>query len=457
MVLSIVSAAVVLALLIVVHETGHFLMAKRLGVRVLRFSIGYPPKVVGMRWGETEYALGATPFGGYVKMLGEEWSDGHPSTAILSTYLRELALDLLASWCGKRRLKVPRRSQVGPALAALAQASLAGGDSAAELKRRAADLIGREPTSAETALLEEVGAAGSLDAACERLCADPPGALLESLKARAFPSQSLGKRAAIVLAGPGANLLFAPLLMAAIFIYGIPRLLPVVGQVRQGLPAALAGVKPGDRVAAVDGRAIASWEDLSRLVKASDGRSLLLRIERKEATASRRLELAVRPVQEREAGAGAAPAWIIGVLPSGAAAVVRVGPVQAVRMSAVATADTVAMLMVGLAHLVSGAAPLRQALSGPIMIARMAGQEAQQGIAALAAFTVMLSLELGIINLFPVPMLDGGHLLFFLLEGLRGRPLKLRHREIAMQVGLLLLAALMVFVIVNDISRIVQG
>jgi len=96
-------------------------------------------------------------------------------------------------------------------------------------------------------------------------------------------------------------------------------------------------------------------------------------------------------------------------------------------------------------------------LGGPIMIAQMAGREARQGLASVLMFTVMLSLELGIINLLPVPMLDGGHLFFFAVEGLRGRPLKVRHREIAQQVGLFLLVMLMAFVIFNDISRIVQG
>ena len=110
----------------------------------------------------------------------------------------------------------------------------------------------------------------------------------------------------------------------------------------------------------------------------------------------------------------------------------------------------------GIAMIINGTTPARQALGGPIMIAKMAGKEAKQGFADVAGFTVMLSLELGIINLLPVPLLDGGHLFFFLIEGVRGKPLQLRHREFAMQIGLLLLVALMTFVIVNDISHIMQ-
>ncbi len=113
------------------------------------------------------------------------------------------------------------------------------------------------------------------------------------------------------------------------------------------------------------------------------------------------------------------------------------------------------MLVVGIAKIIEGATPMRQALGGPIMIAQIAGREVHQGFADLAMFMVSISLELGIINLLPVPLLDGGHLLFFVIEGIRGEPLKLRHREIAMQVGLFLLVILMAFVILNDLSRLI--
>jgi regulator of sigma E protease len=114
-------------------------------------------------------------------------------------------------------------------------------------------------------------------------------------------------------------------------------------------------------------------------------------------------------------------------------------------------------LVIGITEMIDGTTPVRQALGGPIMIAQMAGREAHAGLANVATFVVMLSLELGIINLLPVPMLDGGHLLFFIFEGVRGKPLKLRHRELALQVGLFLLVALMAFVIFNDIARIVHS
>jgi regulator of sigma E protease len=149
------------------------------------------------------------------------------------------------------------------------------------------------------------------------------------------------------------------------------------------------------------------------------------------------------------------PTWVIGVSPRGDKITLSYGPLAVIRAGTVQTAQLFASLCVGIAKIFEGVTPVREALGGPIMIAQMAGKEAHQGFADVALFTIMLSLELGIINLLPVPLLDGGHLLFFAVEGIQGKPMQLRHRELAMQVGLFLLVVLMAFVILNDISRIV--
>ena len=152
-----------------------------------------------------------------------------------------------------------------------------------------------------------------------------------------------------------------------------------------------------------------------------------------------------------------ATTWVIGVQPRGDEIAKRYGPIDAVKEACETSVEMTVQMVVGIASIFTGSTPVREALGGPIMIAQMAGQEAHRGIANLAMFTVMLSLELGIINLLPVPLLDGGHLLFFVFEGIKGKPLELRYREAMLQVGLFLLVALMAFVIFNDISRIVQG
>ncbi len=450
MVTSIAAAVVILALLIVVHEAGHFVMAKRLGVRVLRFSIGYPPKVWGIRRGETEYAIGATPFGGYVRMLGEEIGE-EPRSEELRNYIRELGLDVLEAAHNQGWDAVAGNQNEAIVALAKTLATAGPGD--------AARVLGRELRPEEAVVMEEIARRESVKQAQEFLAAAVAGPVLRSFQARAFPTQKLWKRIVIVLAGPLSNMLFAPVLMTIVFLYGVPAVLPVVGQVNEKMPAYTAGLRPGDRILSVDGAPMAAWVEFSQAVKSSHGAPLRIELERVVGSRPERLAIVVRPAHEEEPTVYGAKVrvWIIGVLPRGDATVERYGPVGAVRHGIIATAGLTRTLIVGLAQIVNGTTPVREALGGPIMIARMAGREAHEGLANLLMFTVMLSLELGILNLLPVPLLDGGHLLFFLFEGVRGKPLKLRHREIALQVGLLLLVALMAFVIFNDISRIAQG
>ncbi len=316
-------------------------------------------------------------------------------------------------------------------------------------------VLGRHPTAAESRLLREVHRLGSLNNAIDSLAEARPGPLVESFKLRAFPTQRLAKRFAIVLAGPTANILFAPILMILVLLIGVPTLLPVIGNVRQDMPALTAGLRPGDRITAINGKPIKTWDELSDSVKGSGGAPLQLTVLRAGNISPLHLTVIPKRLPEESLYGNKVPTWVIGVSPSGDKETLRYGPLAAIRAGTVQTAQLFATLCVGIAKIFEGVMPVREALGGPIMIAQMAGREAHQGFADLALFTVMLSLELGIINLLPVPLLDGGHLLFFVIEGVRGRPMQLRHREIAMQVGLFVLVVLMAFVILNDISRIV--
>ena len=247
--------------------------------------------------------------------------------------------------------------------------------------------------------------------------------------------------------------------MTVVFMYGVPYVKPVLGEIKQGMPAYAAGLRKGDQILAVNGAKIENWADLSDAIKAGNGEQIKIDFARPAPNASpSTMSVLVKPRLEKEdTGYGnKTSVWIIGVLPRGDEGTKRYGPFKAVYQSVVSTVDLSGRLVMGIAQIFNGTTPARQALGGPIMIAKMAGKEAKRGFADVAGFTVMLSLELGIINLLPVPLLDGGHLFFFLIEGLRGKPLQLRHREFAMQIGLLLLVALMTFVIVNDISHIMQ-
>jgi regulator of sigma E protease len=471
---SIAAAAVILAVLIVVHEAGHFAMAKRLGVRVIRFSIGYPPKVWGIRRGETEYSIGLTPFGGYVRMLGEEVGE-EPRSDELQNYVRELALDVLEAaenhgWKPSSKDDDQNVVALAKQLAthASSQPSIAmrSGDATAAAIAvghidilRAPEIIGRELKPEEADVIDEIAARGSITAAQTSLGEHPTPALLKSFRIRAFPTQSLWKRFAIVLAGPLSNIIFAPILMTTVFLWGVPMLLPVVGQVKDGLPAYSAGLRPGDQILAVNSKKVESWNEFSAGVKSGNGAPLKLEIGRPAGNTIQRQVLVITPKREDEMTVygNKVPTWVIGVLPRGDETTRRYGLIGAVSHGVTSSVEMAETLVIGIWQIVNGSTPVRQALGGPIMIAQMAGREAHEGFSAVMMFTVMLSLELGIINLLPVPLLDGGHLLFFACEGIKGKPLQLRTREMALQVGLLLLVALMAFVIFNDISRIVQG
>jgi len=475
--ISIAAAAIILAVLIVVHEAGHFAMAKRVGVRVIRFSIGYPPRIWGMRRGETDYCIGLTPFGGYVRMLGEEVGED-PRSDELQNYVHELALDVLEA-AENYGWSLPSKD---PDQKILALAKRLGSHDARvpeipgrELKAGATDMmqeievrdsvahvteiIGRALKPEEADVMREINARDSVADAMAYLGEHPTPALLQSFERRSFPTQTLWKRFVIVLAGPLSNIAFAPILMTIVFLWGVPMLLPVVGQAKEGLPAHAAGLLPGDRIVSVNGKPVEFWNDFSAAVKGGNGAPLKLGIERGTGPSAVRRELTISPKREDELSVygNKVPTWIIGVLPRGDEQVERYGPIEAVERGVTQTGEMAATLVIGIWQIVNGSVPVRQAVGGPIMIAQMAGKEAHEGLSAVLMFTVMLSLELGILNLLPVPLLDGGHLLFFAFEGLRGKPLQLRTREMALQVGLLLLVALMAFFIFNDISRIVQG
>jgi regulator of sigma E protease len=476
MLTSIIAAIVILGTLVLIHEAGHFVVAKRCGVRVLRFSIGYPPKLFGVRRGETEYAIGATPFGGYVRMLGDEIGD-ELGPSDVQMFLNEVARDLTqaadkaaAEDPELRRLLEADKSQVrqiavGQNDSGVAQS--AGSDPLLELAQalgRSPEpetslrrILRRAPREDERDLLDEVQRRGNSAEAIKFLSEHRPPSVTRQIEKRSFPTQSLGKRFLIVLAGPGANLLLAPVLLAVVLIYGVPKLLPVVGEMQPKMPAIAGGLAKGDHIMSINGHPIRSWEDLSVVIKKSNGAALHIKLERKVGSASKVETLSITPVHMTEPGSLAGPQWMIGVLPRGDSTIERENPLTALPRAVVDTANMTGEMVVGIAHIFTGTTPVRQALGGPIMIAQMAGREARQGLSSVLMFTVMLSLELGIINLLPIPMLDGGHLFFFAMEGLRGRPIKVRHREIAQQVGLFLLVVLMAFVIFNDISRIVQG
>jgi regulator of sigma E protease len=355
MLIGILAAVVVLGFLIIVHEFGHFIFAKRLGVGVLKFSVGFGPKLIGRTVRGTEYALSAIPLGGFVKMVGED--------------------------PGSDQNVDPRIS---------------------------------------------------------------------------FSHQPLWKRTAIVAAGPGFNLVFAFMAFAIVFaVYGarVPGEAAKVGAVMEDMPAARAGLQAGDLVTAVDGEPVETWEELSSRIRASNGREVQLTIQRRRETMTLSVVPAAKP-EKTIYGEVKGTVFVIGI--ERGFEEEKVGPIRAVGMAAGQTAWWIKTLIVSVVKIVQGRIP-RDDIGGPILIVQAAGQQAQVGLENLLHFMAVISINLGILNLLPIPILDGGHLFFFLIEAVMRRPLDMRHREIAQQIGLVILIGLMAFAFYNDILRMLRG
>lgn len=274
---------------------------------------------------------------------------------------------------------------------------------------------------------------------------DVPRADLE----KSFASKSLIKRIAIVAAGPGFNLLLAVFLLMLVFVfYGVPVMSTQVSGVESGSPAERAGIMKGDRIVAIDGRPVSGWDELSGAIKSSGGKSLNLQIRRGDEI----VNVTVQPIikEGRSIFGERKDDWMIGI---GSQVTIEKGqPGLAIVKAFYQTYDYSKLTLLAFYKMLVGEVSPRN-IGGPILIAQMAGQQAQEGIGSFLAFLAVLSINLGVLNLLPVPVLDGGHLLFFLVEAIIRKPVSVKVREMAQQVGICLLALLMVYAFYNDIVR----
>jgi regulator of sigma E protease len=270
-------------------------------------------------------------------------------------------------------------------------------------------------------------------------------------RAVAFPHKRLGQRAAIVAAGPIANFLFAILALAGMFmISGQPYTAPVVDQVREQSAAAEAGLQPGDRIVQLDGQTIERFEELQRIVRLSPGETMTLVVQRDGA----RVELTATPERSTvtDTVGNEHTIGLLGVTSTGMD-YKRFGPVQSVIQAGEETYALTTGTLRAVGQIISGSRSTDE-LGGPIRIAQLSGQVADTGVTNLVWFMAVLSINLGLINLFPIPMLDGGHLLFYGIEAVRGRPLGERAQEYGFRIGLALVLTLMLFVTWNDLVQL---
>ena len=266
-----------------------------------------------------------------------------------------------------------------------------------------------------------------------------------------FTHKHVLKRILIVAAGPFFNFLLAMIIFFGMFqIYGTFILEPFIGEVKENSPASRGGLETGDRVLAINEIPIERWEDLAKIISESNGEELVLHIQRNESI----IVANVKPEQitAKNIFGEDFQRYVIGITSSGNGFSKKLNFFQAFSESIIQTYNISKLTVVSIVKLIQGTISTKT-LGGPLMIAQMAGQQAEEGISNLLFFIALLSINLAIINFLPIPVLDGGHLVFFFIEAATGRPVNIKFREIAQQVGIFVLIMLMIYVFYNDITR----
>ncbi len=347
-----VAFLVVLGVLVFIHELGHYLAARWMGVHVETFSIGFGRSIASWRdRAGTEWKLAWIPLGGYVKLHGQERPE-------------DVGADVRAGW--------------------------------------------------------------------------QPG--------RTFHEKTVGARSIVIAAGPFANFVLAAVLFILLnAVEGRPVAVPVVGDVLPDSPAAAAGLRPGDRIEGIGSEKVGRFEDVQRIISRSPGQALELQVLRE----GNQVRLTVTP-GERETPNGRV--GVLGVR-GGKAEFQPMSPIEAVPAGIVQTWDVTVQTLQGVWGMLSTAKGAED-LGGPLRIAQLSGKVAELGLASLISFIGVLSVNLALINLFPIPVLDGGHLVFYLFEAIRGRPLPPRAQEYGFRAGIALLLGLFVFATWNDLGHL---
>ena len=355
----------VLTVVVFFHELGHFLVARRCGVKVLTFSIGFGPEILGFfdRY-RTRWKISAVPLGGYVKFFGDE-----------------------------NAASVPDQETVAQ--------------------------------------------------------------MTEAEKAVSFVHQRVGPRAAVVAAGPIANFILAIAIFAGIFmLYGKQTTSARVDTVQTASAAEAAGFKPGDLVTAIDGEKIDSFADMQRIVSISAGETLTIEVDRVGAHVVLKATPQLKELKDNFGNVHRL--GVLGISRSMAPGDIKtqkLSPPQALLAGVQETWFVVDRTLSYIGGVVVGREAADE-LGGPIRIAQVSGQVASAGFVALIHLTAVLSVSIGLLNLFPIPLLDGGHLLFYAIEAIRGRPLSERAQEVGFRIGLAIVVVLMIFATFNDILHL---
>lgn len=442
--------ALAIALLVLVHELGHYWVARRCGVKVLRFSIGfgkalYTKKFVG---GETEWVLSAIPLGGYVKMLDEREEE------VAEHELHRAFNRQPVMW----RMAIVLAGPVANLLLAVVLYWVLFMHGVPGMKPLLGEIAPQTPAAAAQFRAQEtiVSINGEPVPSWEQV----RWALLDlALQGAVVRIEGLTVHGETVLHDLDLKVL-APGDLDGDFMQKLglqlfqPLVQPVIGKLIEGGVAQRAGLSPGDQIRRIDGRTLTRWTELVEAVRSHPGRVLHLEIER----AGNLLTLDITPEEINEAGKltgriGAGPHLDKQAFDA-LLTEVRYGPFAAFRQAIRKSWETAAVSLRMMGKMIFGEVSLKN-LSGPITIADYAGQSAKQGAASYLEFLALISISLGVLNLLPIPLLDGGHLLYYMAELIKGSPLSEKVWEVGQNVGIVLLVTLMVFALYNDISRLI--
>ncbi|MCX5723167.1 MAG: RIP metalloprotease RseP [Nitrospirae bacterium] len=437
---------VVLGVLVAFHELGHFLAARWVGVKVLKFSLGFGPKIFGRQLGETEYLLSAIPLGGYVKLFGEDETEATTQEDRARSFSHQslwgkvlivaagpgfnfiLAYVIFAAWLATGApLFVPTFQDLTPDIEAMAPGSPA--DTAGiQIGDRVSRVNGQE-ISTRTELLDAV-AKSKGQALTLEITRDGQVKTLT-----VTPTTAPGPQASAQEPG---------------YYLGIEETPPLVTSVVQGSPAAKAGLQAGDHVVTIEGQTIHTWSQMTGIVKEHPGHPLAVEVLRE----GQRTSLTVTPSAEKAMVNGqSVEVGKIGISGPGRSIMRSSTPLLSLYDGLKATWGWTELTAIGLYKMIVGDISSKN-IGGPLTIANISGEAAAQGVSSVIFLIAILSINLGVLNLLPIPILDGGHLLFFLIEAILRKPLGERQREVAQQAGLVLLVGVMIFAFWNDLERI---
>ena len=439
---TIIGMVLVLGVIILVHEWGHFIAARFFGVRVDVFSIGFGPRLFGMKRGATDWRVSALPLGGYVRMAGQDISDIDSGEKAPTGSPDELM--------SKKRWQRAVISFAGPAVNLIFPIVLLGGYYAiagvpyAAFERK--PVVVNELSPARSEAVNGLQAGDTVislngtknpnwDQAAKIVSSTNPGG---TVSVDVENGGALRHLAVPVTNDPKAH------------VFGYLPLPPMIGEVAGGTPASHAGLQAGDVIRSVDGQKIVYWDEFVDQVRGSGGKTLQVEVGRKGQTMS----LTVTPKQ----GLGEATDknFQIGVAPHFDYAFERVGPAGALREATMRTREYVLGTFGVVGKLFSGRVSVKQ-LQSVVGISRVAGQAVAEGAWAVITFMALISVNLGILNLLPIPILDGGHILLLSMEGIRRRDFSLAFKERFIQVGLVFLLVLFAYVMYNDVVRLLPS